>query len=104
MKTAKLSFAALLLSANIVATHTPASADEIPGLVLNEESAACSYCCREIMAQTTQSLAGQQPLLKRPNSGEVIDYYGPCGETPDGQDQPDAQLLDQYRWGNNYTD
>jgi hypothetical protein len=54
----------------------------------------------EIVALSAQDFAGQGPISKRPNSDEVIDYYGPCSETPD---QPDTQRPDQYGWENNYT-
>jgi hypothetical protein len=100
MKTAKLFFAALLLSGNIVTTYTPANANEIPGFLFEEEFVPDSFCRMEIMALSTQGFAGQQPISKRPNSDEVIDYYGPCSETPD---QSDAQRPDQYGWENNYT-
>jgi len=102
MKTAKFLFAALLVSGNVMAAYTPVSAKEIPGLGFKDEFPD-GYCLTEIMALTTQSLAGQQPLLKRPNSGTVIDYYGPCSETSMGQDQPDAQQMDQYGWENKNT-
>jgi len=103
MKTTKFFFAALLLSGNVMAAYTPASAKEIPGLGFKDEFVPDGYCLTEIMALTTQSLAGQQPLLKRPNSGTAIDYYGPCSETSMGQDQPDAQQMDQYGWENKNT-
>ena len=103
MKTAKFFFAALLLSGSVVATYTPVSASEIPGLLFKEEIGSDSFCRMEIMALTTQSFAGQQLISKRPNSDEVIDYYGPCSETPVGQDQSDTQRPDQYGWENNYT-
>ena len=103
MKTAKFFFAALLLSGNIVTTYTPANANEIPGFLIKEEFVPDSFCPMEIMALTTQGFAGQQPVPKSPNSDEVIDYYGPCSETPVGQDQADSQRLDPYGWGNNYT-
>ena len=103
MKTAKFFFAALLLSGNIMTTYTPANANEIPGFLLKEEFVPDSFCRMEIMALTTQGFAGQQLVPKRPNSGEVIDYYGPCSETPVGQDQPDSQRPDQYGWGNTYA-
>ena len=35
----------------------------------------------EIMALSAQDFAGQRPISKRPNSDEVIDYYGPCSES-----------------------
>ena len=103
MKTVKFFFAALLLSGNIVTTYTPANANEIPGLVSKEEFVPDSFCRMEIMALTTEGFAGQQSVPKRPNSDEVIDYYGPCSETPVGQDHADSQRLDQYGWENNYT-
>jgi len=102
MKTAKFFFAVLVLSGNIVATYTPASAKEIPGLVAKDGGVPESYCPMQIRASTPQSFLGEQPVLKHPNSGELIDYYGPCGETPVGQDQPHTQRMDQYGWENNY--
>lgn len=103
MKTAKFFFAVLVLSGNVVVTYTPASAKEIPGLVSKDGVVPENYCPLQIRASTPESLLGEPPILKRPNSGELIDYYGPCGETPVGQDQPDTQLLDQFGWKNNYS-
>ena len=102
MKTAKFFFAVLVLSANVVATYTLASAKEISGLVSKDGGVPESDCPMQIRASTPESFLGEQPVLKHPNSGELIDYYGPCGETPVGQDQPDTQRLDPYGWGNNY--
>ena len=100
MKTAKFFFAALLLGGNIAMTYTPANANEIPGLLFKKQSVPDSFCRMEIVALSAQDFAGQGPISKRPNSDEVIDYYGPCSETPD---QPDTQRPDQYGWENNYT-
>ena len=102
MKTAKFFFAVLVLSANVVVTYTPASAREIPGLISKDGFAPESYCPVPISASTPESFLGEQPVLRHPNSGEVIDYYGPCDEIPVGQDQPATERLDQYGWGNNY--
>jgi len=102
MKTAKFFFAALVLSANVVVTYTPASAKEIPGLVSKNGDVTESDCPTPIRASTPESFLGEQPVLKHPNSGEVIDYYGPCEEIPVGQDQPATERLDQYGWENNY--
>jgi len=45
------------------------------------------------------------PTLKDANSGDVIDYYGPCSETPSGKDQQQEQELDrQHRFENDYED
>jgi hypothetical protein len=101
MKPVTFFFAVLLLSGNVVATYTPASAKEIPGLVSKDGGVFESNCPMQIRTSTPESFLGEQPVLKHPNSGELIDYYGPCGETPVGQDQPDTQRPDQYGWGNN---
>jgi len=103
MKTAKFFFAVLVLSGNVVASYTTASAKEIPGLVSKDGFVPESYCPMQISASAPESVLGEQPVLTRPHSGVLIDYYGPCGETPVGQDQPDTQRLDQYGWENNYT-
>src|SRR5258706_1090087 len=102
MKTAKLFFAALLLSGNIVTIHTPANANEIPGLLVKEEFVPDGFCRMEILALTTQGFAGQPAISKRTDSDEVIDYYGPCSETPVGRDQADSQRLSPQGWGHNY--
>ena len=101
MKPVKFFFAVLVLSGNVVATYTPASAKEIPGLVSKDGGVFESICPMQIRASTPESLLGEQPVLNLPNSGELIDYYGPCGETPVGQDQPDSQRPHQYGWENN---
>lgn len=103
MKPAKFFFAVLVLSGNIVATYTLASATGIPGLVSEDRLVPPSYCPIQISVSTPESLLGEQPVINRPNSGELIDYYGPCGEIPLGKDQPDTQRLDPYGWENNYT-
>jgi len=100
MKTAKFFFAALFLGGNIAMTYTPANANEIPDLLFKEQSVPDGFCQMEIVALSAQDVAGQGTISKRPNSDEVIDYYGPCSETPD---QPDTQRPDQYGWENNYT-
>ncbi len=52
-----------------------------------------------------RSLASDEPVLKSADSGDVIDYYGPCNENPVGQDQVQEQKLDsQHRWANDYED
>jgi len=38
-----------------------------------------------------RSLAGDQPVLKDERTGDVIDFYGPCDDSPTGQDQVQSQ-------------
>jgi hypothetical protein len=48
-------------------------------------------------------LASDKPVLKSPNSGDVIDYYGPCDEKPAGKDQQNEQKLEfEHRMDNDY--
>ena len=68
-------------------------AKEIPGLKSKDGFVPESYCPIPISASTPESFFGKQPVLKRPNSGELIDDYGSCGETPVGQDRRAPQDL-----------
>jgi len=85
-----------------VATYTPVSASEIPGLLFQRGICSTAFVDGDYGTDHA-GFAGQQLVPKRPNSGEVIDYYGPCSETSHGTDQPDAQQMDQYRWENKNT-
>jgi hypothetical protein len=50
---------------------------------------------------TTQSLDSENPTLT--NSGNIIDYYGPCDESPVGEDQIQEQKLEaQHRFDHGY--
>jgi hypothetical protein len=52
---------------------------------------------------TTQSLDSENPTLT--NSWNVIDYYGPCDESPVGEDQIQEQKLEaQHRLAHDYED
>jgi hypothetical protein len=102
MKTSKLFLAVLVLSGNVVATYTLAGANNIPGLVTKDGVVSESHCRMQTKTSTPESFLGMPPLLNVPNSGELIDYYGPCDETPIGQSDLDTQRLDQYGWENNY--
>ena len=74
-------------------------------VVSKTESAPGSYCHLRFPAITEESLATEQPVTKGPNSGDIIDFYGPCNENPVGQDQIAAQKLDQlHRWLVEYAD
>ena len=64
-----------------------------------------NYCHLRFPAITDESLATNNAVLKGQDSGDIIDFYGPCNENPLGQDQIAAQKLDQqHRWQNEYAD
>jgi hypothetical protein len=98
MKNAKTFLAALLLLGNIVSSGTALAAD---GVISKDELTAGSYCHMKFPAIEGRSLDSNNPVLKGPTSGDIIDFYGPCDENPVGQDQVQAQKLDrEHRWEN----
>ena len=91
MKTAKTIFAALLLVGNIAASSM-ALADD--GIIEKEAVAPGSYCHQKFRAIDENTLGSDNPTLKSADSRDVIDFYGPCDETPTGKDQAWQQKLD----------
>ena len=50
------------------------------------------------------TLAGDRPALKDPNTGDIVDFYGPCNEDPLGKNQVASQKLDDgRRWQNEFA-
>ena len=91
MKTTKTFFAALLLLGNIVASGPALAAD---GVIAKDEATPGSYCHMKFPAMEEKSLGSNNPVLKSPTSGDIIDFYGPCDENPVGQDQVQEQKMD----------
>jgi hypothetical protein len=58
-------------------------------------SKSSDYCHQQFPAIRSRTLASDKPELKSPQSGDVVDYYGPCDESPTGADQVQAQKLEQ---------
>jgi hypothetical protein len=96
MKIAKTIFAALFLVSNIAASSM-ASADDG---VIEKTVAPGSYCHQKFRAIDPSTLDSDNPSLRSSTSGDVIDYYGPCDETPTGKDQVWQQKLDRLFWRN----
>ena len=64
-----------------------------------------NYCHLKIPAIRPRTLASAQPQTKSSTTGDVIDYYGPCDESPTGQDQIIAQKHgEEFSFGRNYED
>jgi hypothetical protein len=91
MKNAKVFLAALLLLGNITASGM-ALADD--GIIEKEEVTPGSYCHEKFRAIDQNTLGSDHPTLKSADSGDVIDFYGPCDETATGKDQAWQQKLD----------
>jgi len=61
------------------------------GVMLKEEAVPGSYCHMQFPAIEESTLYTDHPVLKSADSGDIIDFYGPCDENPLGQDQVMSQ-------------
>lgn len=82
MKNKKLLVAALILVGNI-GVSTVASAED--GIVSEDALSAGSYGNEKFPAIEGTSLPTHDPVLKRAESGDIIDFYGPCNENITGK-------------------
>jgi hypothetical protein len=95
-------FAGLLFLSSLGAVNNALAED---GIILKQEAAPDSYCHEKFRAMRPGTLDTDDPTLKSSGSGDVIDYYGSCDESPVGQDQIHEQELDaQHRWAHDYED
>ena len=102
MKIATSFLAALLFTGALGAMNTARGED---GIVSKNELSADSYCHEKFPAIRQSTLGNDQQQLKDSNTGDVIDFYGPCDEKPLGPDQLQAQKLeDQHRLEMEYSD
>ena len=62
----------------------------------NELGSSSNYCNERFPAIRPRTLASDQPELKGEQTGDTIDYYGPCTESPTGADQVQVQKLDEF--------
>jgi hypothetical protein len=85
-------FAGLLLLSSLGAINSAIAEDD--GIVSKQEFTPGSYCHEKFRAIDQSTLGSDHPTLKSPESGDVIDYYGPCDESPTGKDQVWNQKLD----------
>ena len=71
------------------------------GILLKEPAgqAGANYCHMKFPAIDEGTLAGNHPRLKPAWTGDVIDFYGPCDESPTGKDQVTEQRQQESdRW------
>jgi hypothetical protein len=102
MKIATSFLAALLFAGTLGALNNAIAED---GVLSEDQLTGTSYCHEKFPAIRQSTLADDQPMLKDSSTGDVIDFYGPCGENPVGKDQVRTQRLeDQHRWENEYND
>ena len=65
------------------------------GILLKERLGDDSnYCHMKFPAIEPSTLGSDHPQLKSSNTGDVIDFYGPCDEDPVGASQVADQKID----------
>ena len=91
MKIATSFLAALLFTGTLGALNSAIAED---GILSKDQLTAGSYCHEKFPAIRPSTLAGNNPQLKSSTTGDVIDFYGPCDESPVGKDQVQSQKLE----------
>jgi hypothetical protein len=99
MKIATSFLAGLLLIGSLGAINNAMAAD---GILSKNEFTAGDYCHVKFPAIDEETLGDDRPVLTQ---SDITDFYGPCDENPVGEDQVQAQMLEnQYRWTSEYAD
>ena len=81
------------------------SAAGTAGVISSDAFTQGSYCHMKFPAIQERTLGTAQPRLKEVDSGDIIDFYGPCSHDPLGKEEVQAQLLDQqHRRARDYMD
>ena len=75
------------------------------GVISTTEANEESYCHLKFPAIEPSTLGTDHPQLEDPNSGDIIDYYGPCDHDPLGKAEVESQEQDQLVRGlRNWTE
>ena len=93
MKIATSFLAGLVLMGSVAVS----GANAADGVLLKEKLDTGSYCHMKFPAIEYGTLGTDHPVLESADSGNIIDFYGSCDESPVGQDQVRAQELDAAR-------
>ena len=73
---------------NSWAQVSPAAKGVKPGVVFAEPiNKSGTYCHLKYPAITPSSLSSNKPVLKSKDSGDLVDFYGPCDHDPVGYDE-----------------
>jgi hypothetical protein len=55
--------------------------------IISKQEATGNYCHMKLAAIKRSTLGTDHPMAKSLQTGDVIDFYGPCDETATGPDQ-----------------
>jgi hypothetical protein len=71
--------------------------------VIVKEDAAEGYCHMKFPAIRQRTLSSDNPQVKSKTTGDVIDFYGDCDESPTGADQVlEQKHQETFMYTNNY--
>jgi hypothetical protein len=99
MKIATSFLAALLFTGTLGALNNAIAADGI----ISKDEVTAGYCHMTFPEIRQSTLGNDQPVLQDSSTG-LVDFYGTCDEKPLGQDQIQAQKLEQqHRFNNNHS-
>ena len=66
--------------------------------IISKEELTPGYCHLKFHAIDEKSLSTNNPVLKGPDSQDIIDFYGPCDEDPLGKHQVEKQKAEELHW------
>lgn len=96
-------WAAAISAAALMMASAPAIAQE--GILYKVRSGDSNYCHMKFPAITPGTLASNRPVLQDPNTGVIVDFYGPCDHDPTGKAAVAAQKRARQRmWSQEYAD
>jgi hypothetical protein len=71
--------------------------------VIEKEDAAEGYCHMKFPAIRQRTLSSDNPQVKSKTTGDVIDFYGDCNESPTSADQVlEQKHQETFMYTNNY--
>lgn len=107
VKTSKWLISGLILTgtlglsgAKVIAAQNNRHAAAADGIVSKTELQDGNYCHLKFPAIRPRTLGTDHPQLKRPGTGDIVDFYGPCDYNPLGKaavlsEQQENQLRDE---------
>ena len=81
----------------VLAGSVAGSAIAADQLIMKESAgdAGASYCYMKFSAIDENTLASDHPRQKPSWKGDIVDFNGPCDESPTGKDQVQEQKLQE---------
>lgn len=98
MKSIQLLLSALLFTGTLGLSAQPLWAQvSAQGILSAVVLPGSNYCHMKFPAIREETLGWDHPILKDADSGDIIDFYGPCNHDPLGKDEIHTQI-DQQRY------